>query len=136
MFFGYTNCPDFCPTTLTTLAAVQKRLRADNSPLPQVIFVSVDAKRDTPEQLAKFVPNFDPGFIGLTAADQSTLEAFARKCAVEVMVQPAKNGNYAVDHSSAIFVLDPAGKIAAILTGPFTVEALQGDYRRILAGHS
>jgi protein SCO1 len=136
MFFGYTNCPDFCPTTLTTLAAVQKRLRADNSPLPQVIFVSVDAKRDTPAQLAKFVPNFDPGFIGLTAADQPTIEAFARKCAVEVMVQPAKNGNYGVDHSSAIFVLDPDGKIAAILTGPFTVEALQGDYRRILAGRS
>jgi protein SCO1/2 len=136
MFFGYTNCPDFCPTTLTLLAAVQKRLRADNSPLPQVIFVSVDARRDTPAQLAKFVPAFDPGFIGLTAADQATVEAFARKCAVEVMVQPAKNGNYSVDHSGAIFVLDPAGNIAAILTGPFTVEALQGDFRRILTGHA
>ncbi len=71
LFFGYTNCPDFCPTTLTTLAAVQKRLRAAKAPvLPQVIFVSVDAKRDTPAQLEKYVPYFDPEFIGLTAADQ------------------------------------------------------------------
>src|SRR6202451_323060 len=64
MFFGYTNCPDFCPTTLTTLAAMEKQLRADKKVVPpQVIFVSVDAKRDTPAQLDKFVPNFDPEFI-------------------------------------------------------------------------
>ena len=62
LFFGYTNCPYFCPTTLTTLAAMQARLRAENATvLPQVIFVSVDAKRDTPAQLAKYLPNFDPG---------------------------------------------------------------------------
>jgi protein SCO1 len=134
MFFGYTNCPDLCPATLTTLAAMQKRLRADNFPQPQVIFISVDAKRDTPAQLAKYVPYFDPGFIGLTAADQSAIESVARKWGVAVIVQPAKDGNYSVDHSGAIFVIDPEGKLAAVLTGPFTVEALAGDFRRIAAG--
>src|SRR5271167_3622028 len=95
LFFGYTNCPDFCPTTLATLAAMQKRLRAERSAvLPQVIFVSVDAKRDTPAQLAKYVPYFDPEFIGLTAADQPAIEAVAKKWGVPVMVQPAKDGNY------------------------------------------
>ena len=85
LFFGYTNCPDFCPTTLTTLAAMEKRLRAARRPVrPQVIFVSVDAKRDTPAQLAKYVPYFDPEFIGVTAADQPTIEAFARKLGVGV----------------------------------------------------
>src|SRR5277367_1075145 len=133
LFFGYTNCPDFCPTTLTTLAAVQKRLRADNSPLPQVIFVSVDAKRDTPAQLAKFVPNFDPGFIGLTAADQPTIEAFAKKLGVAVIIQPTADGNYTVDHSGALFVLNPDGRLTAILTGPFSVAALQGDFQHIVA---
>ena len=59
VFFGYTNCPDFCPTTLTTLAALEKRLRAANSLRPRVLFVSVDAKRDTPAQLAKYVPYFE-----------------------------------------------------------------------------
>jgi protein SCO1 len=133
LFFGYTNCPDFCPTTLTTLAAVQKRLRAAKAPvLPQVIFVSVDAKRDTPAQLKKFVPYFDPEFIGLTAADQPSIEAVAKKLGVAVVIGPASGGNYTVDHSGAIFVLTPDGRLSAILTGPFSVDALQSDFERIV----
>jgi protein SCO1 len=134
LFFGYTNCPDFCPTTLTTLAAMQKRLRAANAPvLPQVIFVSVDAKRDTPAQLAKYVPYFDPGFIGLTATDQPSIEAIAKTLGVAVVIQPtAADGNYTVDHSGDIFVLSPDGRITAILSGPFSVTALQGDFQRIV----
>ena len=133
LFFGYTNCPDFCPTTLTTLAAVQKRLRAANAPvLPQVIVVSVDAKRDTPEQLKKYVPYFDPEFIGLTAADQPSIEAVAKKLGVAVVIGPASGGNYTVDHSGAIFVLTPDGRLSAVLTGPFSVDALQSDFERIV----
>ncbi len=83
MFFGYTNCPDYCPTTLTTLAALEKQLRAAKiAAPPQVIFVSVDAKRDTPAQLNQFVPDFDPDFIGLTAASQPAIEALAKKWGV------------------------------------------------------
>jgi protein SCO1 len=134
LFFGYTNCPDFCPTTLTTLAAMQKRLRAAKAPvLPQVIFVSVDAKRDTPAQMAKYVPYFDPEFIGLTAADQPSIEAVAKRLGVGVIIQPASDGNYTVDHSGAIFVLNPDARLTAILTGPFSVDALQGDFQRIVA---
>jgi protein SCO1 len=134
LFFGYTNCPDLCPTTLTTLAAMQKRLRARKaSVLPQVIFVSVDAKRDTPAQMAKYVPYFDPEFIGLTAADQPSIEAVARKLGVSVIIQPASGGNYTVDHSGAIFVLNPDGRLTAILSGPFGVDDLQGDFQRIVA---
>lgn len=137
MFFGYTNCPDFCPTTLAMLAALRKNLREANfAALPRVIFVSVDAQRDTPAQLAQYVPNFDPEFIGLTAADQPAIEAIARKMGVSVIIRPAAGGSYVVDHSSAIFVIDPGGKVSAILTGPFTVEALQGDLRRIIAGRA
>jgi len=137
MFFGYTNCPDFCPTTLTTLAALEKRLRAEAAPVrPQVIFMSVDAKRDTPAQLAKYVPYFDPEFIGLTAADQPAIEAVAAKLGVGVIISPKADGTYTVDHSGAIFVLNPAGRLTAILTGPFTVSALQADFQRIVAGHS
>jgi protein SCO1/2 len=137
MFFGYTNCPDFCPTTLATLAAMEKRMRAADAPvLPQVIFVSVDARRDTPAQLAKYVPYFDPGFIGLTAADQPSIEAVARNLGVAVVIQPAAaDGNYTVDHSGAIFVLGPDGRIAAILTGPFSTATLQGDFQRIVDAH-
>jgi protein SCO1/2 len=137
LFFGYTNCPDFCPATLTTLAAMQKRLQAAKAQVyPQVIFVSVDAKRDTPQQLAKYVPNFNPEFIGLTAADQPSIEAVAKKLGVAVVILPSSDGNYTVDHSGAIFVLDPDGRIAAILTGPFDAAALQGDFQRIVAVRS
>ncbi len=134
LFFGYTNCPDFCPTTLATLAAMNKGLRAAKAPVvPQVIFVSVDAKRDTPEQLAKYVPYFDPEFIGVTAADQPGIEAMAKKLGVAVILTPTADGSYTVDHSGAIFVLNPDGRLAAILTGPFSVAALQGDFQRIVA---
>jgi protein SCO1 len=137
MFFGYTNCPDYCPTTLTTLAALEKRLRAAKTVAPpQVIFVSLDAKRDTPAQLNQFVPYFDPEFIGLTAASQPAIEALAKKWGVAVQIQYAADGNYIVDHSAAIFVIDPAGNIAAILTGPFTLDALDSDFRRIVTGRA
>jgi protein SCO1/2 len=134
LFFGYTNCPDFCPTTLTTLAAMRKRLRADGAAvLPDVIFVSVDAKRDTPAQLAKYVPKFDPDFIGLTAVDQPSIEAVAKKLGVAVSILPAADGNYMVDHSGAIFVLNPDARLTAILTGPFSADALRGDFQRVVA---
>jgi protein SCO1 len=134
LFFGYTNCPDFCPATLTTLAALQKRLRADpGAVLPQVVFVSVDAKRDTPAHLAAYVPNFAPEFIGVTAADQSSVEEFAGKLGVSVSIEPTANGDYIVNHTALIFVLDPEARLAAILTGPFAVEPLAGDLRRIVA---
>jgi protein SCO1/2 len=133
MFFGYTNCPDFCPTTLTTLAALEKRLRAGAAPVrPQVIFMSVDAARDTPQQLAKYVPYFDPEFIGLTAASQSDLEAVAARLGVSVIITPHSDGTYTVDHTGAIFVLNPQGKLAAVLTGPFAVADLESDFRRIV----
>ena len=137
MFFGYTNCPDYCPTTLTVLAALEKQLRAAKTvPPPQVVFVSVDAKRDTPAHLNQFVPNFDPEFVGLTAASQPAIEALAKKWGIAVSIQYAANGDYIVDHSAEIFVIDPTGKLAAILTGPFTVDALKSDFRRIVTGRA
>jgi protein SCO1/2 len=98
--------------------------------------VSVDAKRDTPEQLAKYVPYFDSEFIGLTAADQPAIEALAKQWGVMVSIRPAADGNYTVDHSAAIFVIDPKGTVAAILTGPFSTDALRSDIKRIMTGRA
>jgi protein SCO1/2 len=137
LFFGYTNCPDFCPTTLTLLAAMEKRLRAAEAAVrPQVIFMSVDAKRDTPAQLAQYVPYFDPEFIGITAARQADIAAVAAKLGVSVIITPQADGTYTVDHSGEIFVVNPRGEIAAILTGPFTVDELATDFQRTVAAHS
>jgi protein SCO1 len=136
LFFGYTNCPDFCPTTLATLAALEKRLRATAALRPRVIFVSVDAQRDTPEQLAKYVPYFDPEFIGLTAANQPAIQELATQFGVGVIITPKADGTYTVDHTTEILVLDPEGRLTAILTGPFNVDNLQADFQRIVAGHA
>jgi protein SCO1 len=137
LFFGYTNCPDVCPATLATLATVAKRLHAAGDQVrPKVVFISVDAGRDTPAQLARYVPYFDPEFVGVTAKDQPTIESVARDFGVLVMLTHRPDGSYSVDHSSAIFVVDPLGKIAAILTGPFAPDTLQDDFRRIVASPS
>jgi protein SCO1/2 len=138
LFFGYTNCPDFCPTTLALLSSFEKQLRAEHAPvLPKVLFVSVDAQRDTPAQLERYVPYFDPAFTGLTAHDQAAIEAFARTMGVAVIIEPKRpDGGYGVDHSGSLFVLDPHGDIAAILTGPYTLPSLESDFERIVAARS
>lgn len=134
LYFGYTNCPDVCPTTLATLAAFEKRLRtAGSPPPPRVVFVSVDAARDTPAQLERYVPYFDPAFLGVTAPTQAIAENFARDLGLAVILTPHADGSYSVDHSSALLVVDPAGRLAAILTGPFTAAGLADDYGRIVA---
>jgi protein SCO1 len=133
LYFGYTNCPDLCPTTLSILAAMHKRMAAAHEePRPVVVFVSVDAKRDTPAVLARYVPFFDPGFVGVTARAQAQVEEFARRLGVAVIIGPETNGVYAVDHSGAVFVTAPDGTLAAILTGPHTAEGLREDFRRIV----
>ncbi|HLW23178.1 MAG TPA: SCO family protein [Steroidobacteraceae bacterium] len=138
LFFGYTNCPDFCPTTLALLSSLDKRLRAERAPVrPEVIFLSVDARRDTPAQLERYVPYFDPDFLGVTAKDQATIEDLARHLGVAVILEPPRaDGSYSVDHSGSLFVLDPRGRIQAILTGPFTVASLETDLERIVAARS
>jgi protein SCO1/2 len=137
LFFGYTNCPDLCPTTLTTLAGLNRRLRTESAALlPQVVFVSVDAARDTPQQLSRYVPYFDPTFLGVTAPDQATIEALAHKLGVAVIVNSAKDGNYTVDHSGELFVINPDARLVALLSGPFTLETLAHDVRALRGGRS
>ncbi len=98
--------------------------------------MSGDAKRDPPEQLAKYVPYFDPEFIGITAVDQPAIDTVAAKLGVGVIITPKPDGSYTVDHSGAIFVIDPDGKLTAILSGPFTVDSLQKDFQHIVAART
>jgi protein SCO1/2 len=86
--------------------------------------------------LARYVPYFDPSFVGVTAVDQPAIEAVALKLGVSVIITPSKEGTYTVDHSGDIFVVDPSARLAAVLTGPFTVPALAGDWRRLVTPHS
>lgn len=133
LYFGYTHCPDLCPATLSALAAMDKRLvSAGAASRPQVIFVSADVARDTPAQLATYVPYFAPSFLGVTAHTQADVETFAAELGIAVAINPHPDGTYTVDHSSAILIVDPLVRMAAVLTGPFTPAALQSDYLAIV----
>jgi len=137
LYFGYTNCPDLCPATLTALAAMEKRLVAAGFPdRPHVVFVSADVARDTPAQLAAYVPYFDPDFLGVTAQAQDTVQKFAAQFGIAIAVEHRADGTVAVDHSSAILVVDPQARLAAILSGPFVPAELQSDFVAIVGAPS
>ena len=134
LFFGFVNCPDICPTTLATLAGARKAL-ADlpAGKRPEVAFVSVDPARDTPEVLAAYVANFDPSFAGVTGS-AAAIEAITRALGVAVIIGPtAADGSYTVDHSAAIFLVDPKARVAALFGALHEAAAIARDYRRIVA---
>jgi protein SCO1 len=125
VYFGFTRCPDVCPTTLVKLAQV---LRQAAVPGLRVLFVSVDPQRDTPPVLALYVHAFDPAFAGATGAPAQLL-AVAKNFAVAVNRVELPGGDYTMDHSAVVFLVDGRG-IEAIFTPPFDTAALTSDLRR------
>lgn len=133
LFFGFTHCPDVCPTTLALLAQVEKQLTdLPTEQRPQIILMSVDPERDTPEQLARYVKSFSPTFTGVTG-DQAAMHEFALKLGVPVAITPLPGGGYTVDHSAAIFIVDPSGSLRALSSTPHNVPIIASDYRSIVA---
>ncbi len=131
VFFGYTQCPDVCPTTMSELSEVMKTLGADADRV-QVLFVTVDPERDTPELLASYVPAFDSRFLGLYGDVQAT-ERTAKTFRVFYQKVPGKTaGSYTVDHTAGSYVYDPSGKLRLFIkhgTGP---EPIAHDLRALL----
>lgn len=108
--FGFTHCPDICPTTLSELKAVKEKLGSDAARL-QVLFMTLDPERDTPQVLAKYVPAFDAGFLGLSGDAEATART-AKEFKVFFQKVPGKRpGEYAVDHSAASYVFDTRGRL-------------------------
>ncbi len=137
LFFGFTNCPDICPTTLATLAAVRSEL-ADlpAAERPAVVLVSVDPARDTPAMLARYVRHFDPSFTGVTG-DAASIDALTRELGVAVMIgAPAADGSYTVDHTAAIFLIDPDAAWTAVFGMPHVAQTIAGDYRSIVGART
>lgn len=132
LFFGFTSCPDICPTTLTTLGAFEKSLQdlpPDNR--PQVVFVSVDPQRDTPERVDAYVRFFSPTIKGITGTAES-IAALADALHVPYAVTPLPDGNYTVDHSSALFLVDPEGALRAVFSAPHDAAKLAADFRQVV----
>jgi protein SCO1/2 len=133
LFFGFTHCPDICPTTLQTLAAARSALGdlpADAR--PDVVMVSVDPERDTPEQLAAYVPYFDADFLGVTGTDDA-LGPLTGALGVAYGRTPTAGGEgYTVDHTAAIFLVNPDGRLAAVFGTPHSAERIARDFRYVL----
>ena len=126
LFFGFTHCPDVCPTTLLKLAQIVRRAAV---PGLRVVFVSVDPQRDTPAVLGMYVHAFDPQFQGLTGAP-AAIGRLAAALGVVMSRVELPGGDYTMDHSAVVFLLDDAGRVDAIFTPPFEVAAITADLRR------
>ena len=132
LFFGYTHCPDVCPITLSVLKNAKAQM-ADAGPGEpvQVVFVSVDPARDTLEHMGAYVTHFDPGFLGVTGED-ADLKAFARQLGVlYIRAEPDANGSYLVDHTAAVFLIDPRGHLVALFQAPHSAERIARDVPKI-----
>jgi protein SCO1/2 len=133
VFFGFTHCPDVCPTTLVELAAVKRALGPDGDRV-QGIFVTVDPERDTAEVLRAYVTNFDPGFIALRGTLQET-QAMAKQFKVFYAKVPGKTADtYTIDHTAGSYVFDPQGRIRLLTRHGTGSDALVHDLKILLEG--
>jgi len=131
LFFGYTHCPDVCPTTLADLAQVLGKLGKDADSV-QVLFVTVDPERDKPELLAKFISAFNPSFLGLYGDEDATKQA-AKAFKVVYLKQPTTSG-YNVDHSAGTFLIDKEGRVRLLAPYNQRPDWFVDDIRLLLAG--
>jgi protein SCO1/2 len=129
VFFGFTHCPDVCPTTLATLAQARK-VSGDAS--LRVLLISVDPARDTPEILKQYVQAFAPDFLGATGSQQA-IDAVTRDFGVAVQKVEMPGGDYTMDHSAAVFLLNDQARIAAIFTPPIDPRTLASDLKSVAA---
>lgn len=130
LFFGYTHCPEVCPTTLADLAQVMRLLGKDAKRV-QVIFVTLDPERDTPALLAKYVTSFNSSFIGLSGDARSTAEA-AKSFGVNYQKQYDKHGGYTLDHTDGIFLLGTRGQPLLLSRYAEQADLLAQDIRLLL----
>lgn len=131
LFFGYTHCPEVCPTTLADLAQVMRQLGKDAGRV-QVLFVTLDPERDNPELLGKYVPSFDPAFLGLYGDAQATAHA-AEAFGVSYAKQYDDHGGYTLNHTDGIYLLGTTGR--PLLLSPYgqPAEYLLQDIKLLLA---
>jgi protein SCO1/2 len=133
VFFGFTACPDICPTTLATLRQVSDALvDLPASERPRVLLITVDPERDDPKRLSAYVKFFDPSFLGATGDPKAVADA-AAAFGVPFSKVSLPDGGYTMDHGSGIFIVGPSGGIVAYSSAPHEAGALARDYRKVVA---
>lgn len=133
LFFGYANCPDICPTTMGVAAQAKKTAEGNNHMFPQVVFVSVDPERDEIGMLGEYVRYFDKDFIGVTG-EADLIKALTLQMSVVYMKMAPEEGasGYLVDHSSALLLLNPEGKLVAFLNPPHDATTILKDIQTVI----
>ena len=135
VFFGFTQCPDVCPTALAELAQVKQALGPDGDKL-QGVFITVDPERDTPELLKAYMANFDPGFVALRGTPEQTA-AVAKEFKVFYAKVPGKTpGSYTMDHTAGVYVFDTQGRIRLFPRHGAGAQALVDDMKQLLGSAS
>ena len=136
VFFGYTHCPDVCPTTLSVLNSVAYKLEGPENQV-QFVFISIDPERDTPEKLGQFVSSFNSTFIGATGTDE-TINTLTHQLGVVYTRAQETSGsdnsgkdNYLMDHSASVLLFDPAGRFHAVFTPPLNATDMASDFELI-----
>ena len=132
LYFGYTHCPDACPTTLTTLAKAVRDLGHDASKV-RILFVTVDPERDTSAALKQYLSYFDSRFVGLRGDDAALIALTKRYRVAFHREPPDRYGAYAVDHGSAVFIFDRRGNPRLLAEVGDTAETIARDLRRLIA---
>jgi protein SCO1/2 len=130
IFFGFTQCPDVCPTTLAEMSEVMKKLGSDADRV-KVLFISVDPERDTQAMLSQYVPAFDPRFVGLTGSLEQ-ITAVAKDFKVFYQKVPTPNGSYTVDHFSGMYAFDTRGRIRLFIRYRAPVDSIAADIKTLL----
>jgi protein SCO1/2 len=132
MFFGYTQCPDICPTTLTEMQEVMSILGPQSDKV-QVLFVSIDPQRDTAAILKQYVPAFDPRFLGLRPADDAALEKVAKDFKIYYKKVPGTSpDSYTMDHTAGSYAFDPDGRLRLYIKHAQGPETLAHDLKELL----
>lgn len=133
VFFGFTNCPDICPATMTVLGQARRALEASGQdPLPRVVLVSVDPERDTPEAMARYVAYFGEGNLGLTG-DLEEVRKLTDALGIFFQKAGTDDSVYGVDHSTVVLVIDPNGRLRALFSAPHDVDTLVHDLPLVMA---
>lgn len=131
IFFGYTHCPDVCPTTLSDFAAALKQLGPQADQV-QVLFVTVDPQRDKPELLKQYVPAFDPRFLGMTT-DEAGLKALAKEYKVVYQKTSVKGAdNYLIDHSAGTYIYDTESRLRLLIPYGSSPDLIAQDLKALL----
>lgn len=135
LFFGFTHCQSICPLTMALLTQLYKELKDERIRVPQVIFITLDPKRDTPKVVGAYVKAFNPNFIGVSGPLAGIRQLSKQMGVVFIQAQQSKDSetNYQIDHSGTLYLINPEGKLAAIFSPPHEETSIKQDYKNLIS---